>query len=87
MPKNPFQLYVKSTLDKYNVKLYPRAYRDLNDIYTYIVGNTLNTIIASNLINEIEIAIFSLENFPERGAIRQDGIYANKDYRQLFIVH
>lgn len=87
MPKNLFLLYVKSTLDKYNVKLYPRAYRDLNDIYTYIVGNTLNTIIVSNLINEIEIAIFSLENFPERGAIRQDGIYANKDYRQLFIVH
>lgn len=63
--------------EHYTVKLYPRAYRDLDDIYTYIAK--------SHMVGELEKAIYSLEQLPERGAIRRIGAYANRDYRQLFV--
>ncbi len=72
-------------MDKYVVKLYARAYRDLEDIYTYIAENLLEPGTALNMVDELENAIFSLEQLPERGAIRCVGAYANGDYRQLFV--
>lgn len=72
-------------MDKYVIKLYARAYHDLEDIYTYIAENLLEPSTALNMVNELETAIFSLEQFPERGAIRRTGTFANKDYRQLFV--
>lgn len=72
-------------MDKYVVKLYARAYRDLDGIYTYIAENLLEPDTALNMIAELERSIFSLEQLPERGAIRRVGAYANKDYRQLFV--
>ncbi len=78
-------LYGGSILDKYTVKLYARAYRDLDDIYTYIAEHLLEPGTALNMVNELESAIFSLEEMPERGALRRIGAYANGDYRQLFV--
>lgn len=72
-------------MDKYDVKLYARAYRDLDDIYTYIAENLLEPGTALNMIDELETAIYSLEQLPERGAPRRVGAYANGDYRQLFV--
>ncbi len=72
-------------MDKYIVKLYARAYRDLDGIYTYIAENLSAPDTALNMVGELEAAIFSLEQFPERGAIRSVGVYANGDYRQLFV--
>jgi plasmid stabilization system protein ParE len=72
-------------LDKYNVKLYARASRDLDNIYTYIAENLLESGTALNMVDELEKAIFSLEQLPERGTIRRVGAYANGDYRQLFV--
>lgn len=72
-------------MDKYTVKLYARAYRDIDGIYTYIAENLLSPDTALNMVDELEKAIFSLEKFPERGAIRRTGAYANGDYRQLFV--
>ena len=72
-------------MDKYVVKLYARAYRDLEDIYTYIAENLSEPGTALNIADELENAIFSLEQLPERGAIRRVGAYANGDYRQLFV--
>lgn len=72
-------------MDKYVVKLYARAYRDLDGIYTYIAENLLEPGTALNMVDELEKAIFSLEQLPERGAIRRTGAYANGDYRQLFV--
>lgn len=72
-------------MDKYIVKLYAAAYRDLDKIYTYIAVNLLTPETAINLIDELETAIYSLEHLPERGAIRRIGAYANGDYRQLFV--
>lgn len=72
-------------MDKYEVKLYARAYRDMEDIYAYIANNLYDPNAAQNIIDEIEKAVFSLELMPERGAVRRSGIYANRDYRQLFV--
>lgn len=72
-------------MDKYNVKLYARAYRDLDGIYTYISENLLEPGTAANTVDELETAIFSLDQLPERGAPRRIGVYANGDYRQLFV--
>ncbi len=72
-------------MDKYVVKLYARAYRDLNDIYTYIAETLLEPGTALNMVDELEEAIFSLEQLPERGVIRRVGAYADGNYRQLFV--
>jgi plasmid stabilization system protein ParE len=85
MQGKPFPLCGGSILDKYDVKIYARAYRDLEGIYTYIAENLLEPGTALNMVDELEKAIFSLEYLPERGAVRRVGAYANGDYRQLFV--
>lgn len=72
-------------MDKYTVKLYSHVYQDLDAIYTYITKKLLEPGIVLNMINELENAIFSLEDFPERGAVRRVGAFANGDYHQLFV--
>lgn len=53
-------------MNKYVVKLYTRAYRDLDDIYTYIAETLLEPGTALDMVDELEEAIFSLEQLPER---------------------
>lgn len=72
-------------MDKYVVKLYTRAYRDLDNIYTYIAETLLEPGTALDMVDELEEAIFSLEQLPERGAIRRAGAYKDGNYRQLFV--
>ena len=69
---------------KYFVKLLPKAYRDIDEIYNYISRILLEQEIAMNFIRDIENVIFSLEEFPYRGAERKIGTYVNKGYRQVF---
>lgn len=70
---------------KYQVKITPQAFRDIDMIYDYIARHLLEPGTANNLVDEIETGIFSLEEMPNRGAPRRIGNYANKGYRQLFI--
>ena len=70
---------------KYQVKITPQAFRDMDMIYDYIARHLLEPGTANNLVDEIEAGIFSLEEMPNRGAPRRIGNYANKGYRQLFI--
>ena len=72
-------------MDKYTVYISPQAYRDIDEIYRYIAEELLAPNTASDTADEIEEAILSLEQLPERGAERKVGIYANKGYRQLFV--
>lgn len=72
-------------MDNYLVKLYARAYRDLDRIYAYIAENLSEPTVAAHMVDELEKAILSLEQLPERGAVRRTGIYANGEYRQLFV--
>ena len=70
---------------KYQVKITPQAFRDIDMIYDYIARHLLEPGTANNLVDESEAGIFSLEEMPNRGAPRRIGNYANKGYRQLFI--
>ncbi len=72
-------------MDNYVVKLYARAYRDLNSIYAYIAESLSEPDTALNMIDELEKAIFGLEQLPERGTVRRIGAYANGNYRQLSV--
>ena len=70
---------------KYTVKLYPRAYRDLDEIYSYIAVNLTEPDTASKMVSAIEEAVYGLEQFPKRGSKRKNGVYANQEYRQIFV--
>lgn len=72
-------------MNKFKVKLLPKAYRDLEQIYRYISEGLMENDVSLNLIKTIEDAIINLDEFPYRGAVRKVSTYANKGYRQLFI--
>lgn len=72
-------------MDKYTVKLMPRAYRDLDEIYVHVAVYIGVKDTAESLLDELEKVILSLEQMPYRGAKRSTGIYANKGYRQVFL--
>lgn len=72
-------------MDNYTVKLYARAERDLDDIYTYLAKNLSEPSTALHMADALEQGILSLEQLPERGSIRRVGAYANGNYRQLFV--
>ncbi len=42
-----------------------------SSLYSYIAGNLSAPIAADNMIDALESAIYSLETFPERGAIAE----------------
>ena len=71
-------------MDKYTIKLLPKAYRDIDQIYAYISEQFKAPDTAENIVAFIEDTIFGLEEFPYRGSERRVGVYANKAYRQLF---
>ena len=62
-------------MDKYEIMLYPRAYRDIHDIYAYIALEKLSP----------ETAKEKLELFPKSHQDRLVGRYAGKEYKQLII--
>lgn len=70
---------------KYSVRLYERAYSDLDAIFAYIADSLLEPGAALKLVAELEQAILSLEDFPKRGAARRVGAYADGRYRQLLV--
>ena len=72
-------------MDKYKVKLSPKAYRELDGIYQYVAEKLMEPDTALNLIDDIENAILGLDKMPQRGALRKRGRYANRGYRQLFV--
>ena len=72
-------------MDKYEVRLLSRALRDLAGIYAYIAQNLREPGSASDLLDEIEKQILSLEYLPLRYPERRIGVYAGKGYRQLLV--
>lgn len=71
-------------MDKYSVKIMPKAARDIDEIYTYLVKEKEVPEIALNLVDVLEDTILSLENLPYRGSERKTGAFVNKGYRQIF---
>ena len=72
-------------MDKYEVMLFPRAYRDLEEIYSYIALEKLEHSIAKGLTDRIWDAIESLDSFPISHQDRLVGRYAGKGYKQLIV--
>ncbi|MCF2704811.1 type II toxin-antitoxin system RelE/ParE family toxin [Enterocloster clostridioformis] len=72
-------------MDKYNVKLNPRAFRDLDDIFAYIALEKLSPENAKGQTDRIKNKLKTLETFPQAHQERMEGRYAGKNYRQLII--
>lgn len=71
--------------NRYSVKVLPRAYRDIDNIYEYISKQIKEDAAAKKLIDKFESEILGLSILPYRGAERKVGAYAEKGYRQLFV--
>ena len=71
-------------MDKYQVKINPKAISELDYIYNYIAIEKLASENARAQINRVKNAILGLDTFPESHQVRTEGRYARK-YRQLLI--
>ena len=72
-------------MGKYKVKLYPRAFRDLDDIFAYIALEKLSPENAKGQTDRIVEKLKKLDTFPQAHQERIEGRYAGKGYRQLVI--
>lgn len=72
-------------MNRYSVMLYPKAFRDIDDIYAYIALDKLSPENAKGQTDRIWEAIKTLEQFPEANQDRLVGRYAGKGYKQLTI--
>ena len=72
-------------MDKYEVMLYPKAFRDIDDIYAYIALEKLSPENAKGQTDRIWDAIKTLEYMPESHQDRLVGRYVGKGYKQLVV--
>ena len=72
MQKKFFHVYGGNILDKYTVKLYARAYQDLEEIYSYIANSLLEPDTALNMVDALETRSLAWLNF--RNAERSDAL-------------
>ena len=72
-------------MDKYKVKVNPRAIRELDNIYEYIANEKSAPENAKGQVDRIKNAILSLDTFPQSHQERNEGRYARNNYRQLLI--
>ena len=72
-------------MNKYKVKLTPRAFRDLDDIFAYIALEKLSPENAKGQTDRIKTKLKTLEVFPQSHQERTEGRYGGKGYRQLLI--
>ena len=72
-------------LDKYKVKINPKAIRELDGIYEYIANEKSAPENARKQTARIKKAILNLDTFPQSHQERNEGRYAGKSYRQLLI--
>ncbi|MCX4341069.1 MAG: type II toxin-antitoxin system RelE/ParE family toxin [Lachnospiraceae bacterium] len=72
-------------MDKYKVKISPRAIREIESIYEYIAKDKLSPENAKGQGERIKRAILHLDTLPQSHQERNEGRYAGKGYRQLLI--
>lgn len=72
-------------MDKYKVKINPRAIRDLDSIYEYIAKEKSAPENAKGQVDRIKKGILNFDIFPQSHQERNEGRYAGKGYRQLLI--
>ena len=72
-------------MDKYKIKVNPKAIRELDSIYEYIANEIMAPENAKGQVDRIKKSILSLDTFPQSHQERNEGRYAGKGYRQLLI--
>ena len=72
-------------MDKYKVKVNPRAIRELDQIFEYISNEKLAPENAKGQVDRIKKAVLSLDTFPQSHQERNEGRYVGKGYHQLLI--
>jgi toxin ParE1/3/4 len=72
-------------MDKYEVKLSKRAFKDIDSIFEYIALEKLSPENARGQTDRIWNALKSLDTFPQSHQERTEGRYAGKGYRQLIV--
>ena len=87
MLKQYSQNWRKNILDKYKVRINPRAIQNIENIYEYTSNQKLAPENTKGQINRLKTAILNLSTFPQSHQERNDGRYANKGYRQLLVDH
>lgn len=65
--------------------LYPRAFRDIDDIYAYIALEKMSPENAKGQTDRIWDVVKSLEQLPESHQDRLVGRFAGKGYKQLIV--
>lgn len=70
---------------KFTIKITPKAYEDLDEIYGYIVNNLNNEIAADCLMEKMEMGIMRLKDFPFSCSYVGDEILKAKGYRKLVV--
>ncbi|MBP1970805.1 addiction module RelE/StbE family toxin [Virgibacillus natechei] len=71
--------------NSYKIKITPKAYEDLDEIYGYIANDLYNEEAADNLMEKIESNVMRLNNFPFSCSFVRDEILKNKGYRKLVV--
>ena len=72
-------------MEKYKVMLYPKAFRDIDNIYAYIALEKPAPENAKSQTDRIWAAIETLDSFPSAHQDRQAGKYVGRGYKQLLI--
>ena len=72
-------------MEKYEVLLSPRAYREIDDIYAYIALEKMAPENAKGQTDRIWDALLSLETFPSAHQDRLAGRFSGKGYKQLIV--
>ncbi|WP_099354478.1 type II toxin-antitoxin system RelE/ParE family toxin [Fredinandcohnia onubensis] len=73
--------------NKYKIKVTPKAYEDLDEIYGYIANELYNEDAADNLLEQIETNIMRQKDFPFSCSYVRDEILKNKGYRKLIVAN
>ena len=76
---------MRSTMDNYNVVIFPEALRNIDDIYLYIALQKLAPDNAKRQTDRIWNKLRILESNPQKHQERMVGRFAGKGYRQLLI--
>jgi toxin ParE1/3/4 len=71
--------------NKYIIKITPKAYDDLEEIYGYIANNLSNESAADHLLDKIETSIMGLKYFPFSYSFVRDELLKAKGYRKLIV--
>ena len=71
--------------ESYAIKYTPLAFKDLDEIDSYITDTLCNEQAAERLISDMEKAVSALKQFPRSGAEVDDAYLAAKGYRRLVV--